>query len=358
MNPQSNSYQQSNEIYFDIIEKLELQISSKGKVLSGENWGRIQSRSKLKGFPDLTIKFSKGNQDLIVDPVFHQSVRRKKWWDEGVLSFCPPDGVFLLTEFRVGLNSSNGGDGALKDRMLDSFNFFNEKNQENDLMGLSQNPNRPKNLENFMKPRDFKKVLPLQLKSKLNLNHQSTSSSTTSSKDKDNKKSSFEINVSSSLNSSSQSLKSLIVKFSLGEGSTNVDLSSTSISSNLNFDSNLKSLSGGGGGSTSTSTSQNASTMSTYHFDPIKNTITWEIPKLGNEDGILQLKGSWENSSNSSSRGSSNGSLPSNSVLTTFEIQSHSISGLKIESINLTGESYKMFKGVRNCVEGVVEWRW
>jgi len=41
-----------------------------------------------------------------------------------------------------------------------------------------------------------------------------------------------------------------------------------------------------------------------------------------------------------------------------FEIQSHTFSALKVDQLRVTGETYKLYKGVRGRSIGNVEWRW
>jgi len=309
-------------------------------VLSAENWGRIQGKSKLKGLPTLTVSFQNGNQNLIVEPTFHACVRNKKWEYEGVLDFVPPDGRFTLAEFRVGKEVGT--------QTTSSIFYSTEKGSDGN---LGSNSNKPTNQSNFMTKKEFIKLLPIDFKRKLNLNLSSTSRMA-------NKKSEFEIEISSKLNQSQGTLKNIVLYFTLGDGAHDVDLTaSTSNKSSNNFtDSSLKSLSGGGNGSGSGTTTPSGSgiSSSTFYFDPLRKSIRWEISTLTPNDGTIKLKGSWETTDSESKESS----LPSNSILTTFEIQGHSISGLKVKSIGLSGENYKLFKGVRNSVEGEIEWRW
>jgi AP-3 complex subunit mu len=57
---------------------------------------------KLSGMPDLTLTFM--NPRLLDDVSFHPCVRHKRWENERVLSFVPPDGNFRLLSYHIGSN--------------------------------------------------------------------------------------------------------------------------------------------------------------------------------------------------------------------------------------------------------------
>jgi len=50
--------------------------------------------------PDLT--FTLANPRLLDDVSFHPCVRFKRWENERVLSFIPPDGNFRLLSYHIG----------------------------------------------------------------------------------------------------------------------------------------------------------------------------------------------------------------------------------------------------------------
>ncbi len=54
---------------------------------------------KLSGMPDLTLFFL--NPRLLDDVSFHPCVRYKRWENDKVLSFVPPDGNFRLISYHI-----------------------------------------------------------------------------------------------------------------------------------------------------------------------------------------------------------------------------------------------------------------
>ena len=91
----------SNEAYFDVIEEVDAIIDRSGSTVFTEIQGSINASVKLSGMPDLTLSFV--NSRLLDDTSFHPCVRLKKWENERVLSFVPPDGNFQLCSYHVGL---------------------------------------------------------------------------------------------------------------------------------------------------------------------------------------------------------------------------------------------------------------
>ena len=59
---------------------------------------------RLSGTPDLTLSFV--NPRLMDDVSFHPCVRFKRWENERILSFVPPDGNFCLMNYHVGCQSA------------------------------------------------------------------------------------------------------------------------------------------------------------------------------------------------------------------------------------------------------------
>jgi AP-3 complex subunit mu len=94
----------NNEAYFDCIEELDAIIDKNGSTIMCEIKGYIDCCIKLSGMPDLTLCFS--NPRLLDDVSFHPCVRFKRWENEKVLSFVPPDGNFRLISYHIeSLNS-------------------------------------------------------------------------------------------------------------------------------------------------------------------------------------------------------------------------------------------------------------
>ncbi|KAF5387738.1 hypothetical protein D9615_000065 [Tricholomella constricta] len=92
----------SNEIYFDMVEELKAIVNKHGTTLSSTVWGRIETNSRLSGTPDCQLSFT--NPQVLTDCAFHPCVRLKRWSESKVLSFVPPDGRFVLGEYRYSPN--------------------------------------------------------------------------------------------------------------------------------------------------------------------------------------------------------------------------------------------------------------
>eukprot|EP01084_Bolivina_argentea_P150619 263014_1 len=88
-----------NEIYFDIVEEVDVLISSNGQVITSDVSGSIQSVCHLSGLPDLLLILA--NPEVIDDCSFHPCVRYGRFEKDRVISFVPPDGEFELMRYRV-----------------------------------------------------------------------------------------------------------------------------------------------------------------------------------------------------------------------------------------------------------------
>ena len=89
----------SNEIYLDVIETIDATIDAEGKVLSSAVYGRIESNSRLSGMPDINLTLS--NSHLIDEYNFHPSVRLSRFASDRVVSFVPADGTSVLMSYKV-----------------------------------------------------------------------------------------------------------------------------------------------------------------------------------------------------------------------------------------------------------------
>lgn len=89
----------NNEAYFDCIEELDAIIDKNGQVITCEIQGYIDCSIKLSGMPDLTLCFS--NPRILEEVSFHPCVRFKRWENEKILSFVPPDGNFRLISYLI-----------------------------------------------------------------------------------------------------------------------------------------------------------------------------------------------------------------------------------------------------------------
>lgn len=90
----------NNEAYFDVIEEVDAIIDRSGSVVFAEIQGCLDCCIKLSGMPDLTLTFL--NARLFDDVSFHPCVRFRRWENERLLSFVPPDGNFRLMSYHIG----------------------------------------------------------------------------------------------------------------------------------------------------------------------------------------------------------------------------------------------------------------
>ncbi|GKY90873.1 AP-1 complex subunit mu-1 [Mayamaea pseudoterrestris] len=104
-----------NEIFLDVVEKLNLLVAANGTVLHSEINGAVKMRSFLSGMPELKLGLNdklmfeatgKGNQARgkaveLEDIKFHQCVRLARFENDRTISFIPPDGEFDLMTYRL-----------------------------------------------------------------------------------------------------------------------------------------------------------------------------------------------------------------------------------------------------------------
>ena len=101
-----SSGQQKNEIFVDILERLNVLFSANGYVLNSTIDGCIQMKSYLAGSPQLRLALNqdlaigKGNRQYgtpTVDDInFNEIVNLNEFENSRILSFVPPDGEFVL----------------------------------------------------------------------------------------------------------------------------------------------------------------------------------------------------------------------------------------------------------------------
>lgn len=101
---------QKNEIFVDILERLNVLFSPNGYVLNSTVDGCIQMKSYLAGNPELRLAL---NEDLVIgkggaygsvtldDCNFHECVQLQEFETSRILSFIPPDGEFVVLNYRV-----------------------------------------------------------------------------------------------------------------------------------------------------------------------------------------------------------------------------------------------------------------
>lgn len=103
-----------NEIFLDVIEKLNLLVASNGTVLHSEIIGTVQMKSFLSGMPELKLGLndklmfeatgrstSRIKAVELEDIKFHQCVRLARFENDRTISFIPPDGEFELMSYRL-----------------------------------------------------------------------------------------------------------------------------------------------------------------------------------------------------------------------------------------------------------------
>merc|ERR1712178_538159 len=104
-----------NEIFLDVVEKLNLLVSATGTVLRSEILGSLKMKSYLSGMPELKLGLNdkllfeatgrpaslKGKAVEMEDIKFHQCVRLARFENDRTISFIPPDGEFELMSYRL-----------------------------------------------------------------------------------------------------------------------------------------------------------------------------------------------------------------------------------------------------------------
>jgi len=113
--PQGIQYRK-NEVFLDVIEKVNLLIGRNGTILNSEITGQIKVKCHLSGMPQLRLglndrvqlfdqhKASQSTKGLALEDVkFHQCVPLTQLSDD-VIKFIPPDGEFELLSYRLSAN--------------------------------------------------------------------------------------------------------------------------------------------------------------------------------------------------------------------------------------------------------------
>ncbi|KAK9927927.1 hypothetical protein M0R45_025088 [Rubus argutus] len=108
----------SIQVFLDIVESVNLLMSSKGSVLRCDVTGKILMKCFLSGMPDLKLGLNdkiglekesqlksrptKSGKTIELDDVtFHQCVNLTRFNSEKTVSFVPPDGEFELMKYRI-----------------------------------------------------------------------------------------------------------------------------------------------------------------------------------------------------------------------------------------------------------------
>ena len=114
-----------NEVFLDVVEKLNLLVSANGTVLRSEILGTLKMKTFLSGMPELKLglndklmidsagrggaatsagaaaKPAAGRSVEMEDIKFHQCVRLSRFENDRTISFIPPDGEFELMSYRL-----------------------------------------------------------------------------------------------------------------------------------------------------------------------------------------------------------------------------------------------------------------
>jgi AP-1 complex subunit mu len=105
-----------NEIFLDVVEKLNLLVAANGTVLHSEINGAVKMKSFLSGMPELKLGLNdklmfeatgrqnqarSGKSVELEDIKFHQCVRLARFENDRTISFIPPDGEFDLMTYRL-----------------------------------------------------------------------------------------------------------------------------------------------------------------------------------------------------------------------------------------------------------------
>jgi len=110
----SLSANQKNEIFVDILERLSVMFSNNGYVLNSTIGGCIQMKSYLAGSPQLRLVLNEdlqicrtanttyGSGSVTEDDInFNDCVNLSKWEHGRTLSLYPPDGKFIMLNYRM-----------------------------------------------------------------------------------------------------------------------------------------------------------------------------------------------------------------------------------------------------------------
>jgi AP-4 complex subunit mu-1 len=112
----STVHQDKNEIFVDILERLNVLFSNNGYVLNSTIDGCIQMKSYLAGNPELRLalnedlhvgknavgQYAGGSASATVDDInFNDCVNLSEFESARTLSFIPPDGEFVVLNYRL-----------------------------------------------------------------------------------------------------------------------------------------------------------------------------------------------------------------------------------------------------------------
>lgn len=88
---------QANEILFDLVESMDYIMDSDGRIHKASVRGAVNVNCRLSGMPDVLLQLV--NTDVLDDVGFHRCVRLSRYVGDRAISFVPPDGTFTLMEY-------------------------------------------------------------------------------------------------------------------------------------------------------------------------------------------------------------------------------------------------------------------
>lgn len=105
-----------NEVFIDVLEAVNLLMSSKGQVLRADVSGKVICKSYLSGMPECKFGLNdklvmdkdkrsaarRSSGGIAIDDVtFHRCVKLGQFEHDRTINFIPPDGEFKLMEYRI-----------------------------------------------------------------------------------------------------------------------------------------------------------------------------------------------------------------------------------------------------------------
>ena len=104
-----------NQAFLDVVEKVNSLISHKGEMLRSEVVGQINMKTLLSGMPVLKLGLNDkifyqvsgrttSSKTIEMDDLkFHNCVNMNKFESERIIEFTPPDGTFVLMNYRLNI---------------------------------------------------------------------------------------------------------------------------------------------------------------------------------------------------------------------------------------------------------------
>ena len=107
--PITKTKKNTNEIFVDVVERVNALFNSSGYILNSGIQGCIKMKSYLQGNPQLRLGFnpdlafgsSPYGRPLIEDCNFHECVNHNEFEDHKVLTISPPAGEFVVMNYRI-----------------------------------------------------------------------------------------------------------------------------------------------------------------------------------------------------------------------------------------------------------------